>query len=270
LISKEEAMGTRILSRYFSMLMSFIFLSLAFALVCDSEIEHGAIVGVWLFDEGAGSVAKDASGNGHDGEISDAKWVPGKFGKALEFEGSGDSIVKVDHFDELNLENFTLAAWINVQGTVGYQGIVAKDGVNLSQRTYGMFVVDGQPKIHYSFTTQGGNHNTINGSAIAAADGEWHHVAMTYDGTTVRGYVDGVLDIETQWIGPSFRNDQPLSMGSDSAGRFPLKGVVDEVYVFSVALSEWDIAELMGIQIDLAVDASGKLTATWGWVRESR
>jgi hypothetical protein len=82
--------------------------------------------------------------------------------------------------------------------------------------------------------------------------------------------MDGILDIETQWIGPSFRNDQPLSMGSDSAGRFPLKGVVDEVYVFSVALSEGDIAELMGIQIDLAVDASGKLTATWGWVRESR
>ena len=263
-------MKTRILSRLVPMLMSFIFLGFAFARICDGKIEHETIVGIWLFDEGAGNVARDSSGKGHDGEISNARWVPGKFGTALEFEGNVDSVVKVPHFDELNLENFTLAGWINVPGTVGYQGIVAKDGVDLSQRTYGMFVVDGQPKIHYSFTTQGGKHNTVNGSATAAADGKWHHVAMTYDGTTVRGYVNGVLDAQAQWLGPSFRNDQPLSMGTDSAGRFPLTGVVDEVYVFSVAFSEEDIAELMKTQINLAVDALGKFATTWGWLRGSR
>ena len=54
-----------------------------------SQAGPEGLVGAWLFDEGKGNVAKDASGNGHDGEIRKAKWVDGKFGKALEFNGDG-------------------------------------------------------------------------------------------------------------------------------------------------------------------------------------
>ena len=49
-----------------------------------------ALVGAWLFDEGAGETAKDASGNGHDGELLGPKRVNGKFGSALEFDGVDD------------------------------------------------------------------------------------------------------------------------------------------------------------------------------------
>jgi hypothetical protein len=37
------------------------------------------------FDEGSGKDVKDLSDNGNDGTITGAKWVEGKFGKALEF-----------------------------------------------------------------------------------------------------------------------------------------------------------------------------------------
>ncbi len=53
------------------------------------------LVGLWAFDEGTGNKVKDLSGNGNDGTISGAKWVDGKFGKALEFHGDGDQVAHV-------------------------------------------------------------------------------------------------------------------------------------------------------------------------------
>ena len=46
------------------------------------------LVGYWPFDEGAGDIARDLSGNGYDGTIYNATWVPGKLGSALDFDGS--------------------------------------------------------------------------------------------------------------------------------------------------------------------------------------
>ena len=49
-----------------------------------ARIDPNTLVGVWLFDEGSGDVAGDASRNGHDGEVvGPAKWAEGKFAGAL-------------------------------------------------------------------------------------------------------------------------------------------------------------------------------------------
>ena len=50
------------------------------------------LVAEWHFDEGAGSVVEDSSGNGNDGVIYGATWVEGKFGKALSFDGVDDNL----------------------------------------------------------------------------------------------------------------------------------------------------------------------------------
>ena len=50
------------------------------------------LVGKWNFDEGAGSVVGDSSGNGNDGVIRGATWVKGKYGGALSFDGVDDYV----------------------------------------------------------------------------------------------------------------------------------------------------------------------------------
>jgi hypothetical protein len=234
------------------------------------ELDTADMVGIWLFDEGTGDIARDSSGNNHDGEIFNATWVEGKYGRALEFEGNGNSIVKVPHFDELNLEIFTIAAWIKVPELGGFQGIIAKDGIDPggTLRTYGIFVIQNQAGIHYSFRDAAGTHQTVNGSAVAA-DGTWHHVTMTYDGTTMNGYVDGNLDIQRAFSGPPITNDGALTIGSDEPGDYFLKGIVDEVYVIRIPLVEEEIAQLMSEQYKVSVEARGKLATTWGGIREA-
>lgn len=56
--------------------------------VSVAKVNPETAVGVWLFDEGTGKEAKDASGNNHHGTINGAEWVDGKFDGALEFDGS--------------------------------------------------------------------------------------------------------------------------------------------------------------------------------------
>ena len=50
------------------------------------------LVAEWHFDEGAGSVLADSSGNGNDGAIYGATWTEGVSGSALSFDGNGDYV----------------------------------------------------------------------------------------------------------------------------------------------------------------------------------
>ncbi len=62
----------------------------------DARINPSNCVGAWLFDEGEENKAIDSSGKGHDGTITGATWVEGKFGKALEFDGADDVVIVPD------------------------------------------------------------------------------------------------------------------------------------------------------------------------------
>ena len=60
----------------------------------DAAIDPQIIVGIWLFDEGKGDVAQDASPNGYDGQINGAKWDKGQFNQALSFsKGNADLFI---------------------------------------------------------------------------------------------------------------------------------------------------------------------------------
>jgi len=53
-----------------------------------AKINPENVVGAWLFEEGSGNIAKDSSGKGNNGEIKGSpKWINGKFGRAMEFNG---------------------------------------------------------------------------------------------------------------------------------------------------------------------------------------
>jgi len=73
------------------------------------------------FDEGSGTVARDASGNGNDGTIYGATWVNGKYGKALSFDGVED-YVDCGNDVSLNFERtdpFSIEAWVKTLDTDG-------------------------------------------------------------------------------------------------------------------------------------------------------
>jgi hypothetical protein len=223
------------------------------------------LVGGWLFDEAKGDIAKDVSGNGHDGKMRNAKWVEGKFGKALEF-GPSDSVVVIPHSDDFTLEFFTITGWVKCKVQADWQTIITKTGVDsvAQPRNYGTFVVPNDGGIHFSLQT-----TKIN-SKEKVTDGNWHYVVMTRDNKgTLRGYIDGKLVVESDSIKPGV-NQADVSIGAGGGGtRYWMIGSIDECAIFNRALSEDEIKGLMnkGMQKFLAVDAFGKLAITWGSIK---
>src|SRR5262245_17258576 len=78
----------------------------------QSAIPSG-LAGYWKLDEGAGGVAGDSSGGGHDGAlVGGVAWIAGKFGKALAFDGA-TGCVRVPHHAAFESSAISISVWMS-------------------------------------------------------------------------------------------------------------------------------------------------------------
>ena len=195
------------------------------------------LVGWWKFDEADGTEAADSSGNNAPGAlVGDAQWQPdgGKIGGAVKLDGEGD-YVEIGNEAAFDITDaITVAAWLKVdQFDKEWQSVVTKG--------------DSAWRLHRTRTERA---LTFHGAGIGpdqwgggvegtrpVDDGEWHHAAATYDGSTVALYIDGKLDRSAEIPGRIQTNDHPVLIGENSqrAGR-EWNGLIDEVCIFACAL----------------------------------
>jgi len=239
----------------------------------EAKIDPESVVGIWLLDEGSGTTIRDSSGNGHNGEIvGNVNWVQGKFGKALEFPGSGENIARVLPDSALQMTTFTVVAWFKGESTGSWQKLVGREGP-WGSRNFNLYVNKGTESLMTQFTVGAQNWKSAIGKTTIS-DGDWHHLAGTYDGHFIRSWVDGTKDAETAETGePDHAEGAYMSIGGeftlDKGFGLPVKGIIDDVALFNVALGEEDINELMtgGLSDTLgifAVSPQEKLTTIWG------
>ena len=231
----------------------------------DTKVDRDTIIGIWLFDEGISDVVKDASGNEHDGiVVGTPEVVDGQFGKAVSF--GGKEKVEIPHHDGFTTSTFTLMAWINIEDILsGWRMIVGKDAH--PYRNYAMYVHTEGERLHCSFCAGRcmGNFN----SHVTIADGDWHHVAFTYDGRVECMYIDGELDDDKRMAEKPGTNTAPVIIGGP-----PFRGLIDEVFIGNVAIAADDVRRTLedGIQdfILTAVEPGSKLATTWAWMKSGR
>ncbi len=213
------------------------------------------VVAAWLFDEGVGETAGDAV-NDHDGElIGDVLWNSnGRFGGAVEFlgvVGTGDHI-EVPDTEALSLEEWTITAWVKLQfpDHGDWAVIAVKDPANGFQN-YALDL-NTQGNVVSEVTSGGQWSDTV--SFTSVYDDTWHFVASSYDGETLRAFVDGSLEAE-QDFGPGDLSDAPLSIGDRLDGSQPILGLVDDLGLFRTALDEEDLLILMdqGLEMILSL-----------------
>lgn len=248
--------------------MKQLFLILILALVCSTFAAADLLEGLVLYmplDEGNGKKTEDFSENGFEGELTGgAKWVDGKFGKALRFGGEGsDVFVTVESTAALNVNQCTFMAWINADHWNGVRQIVGKSvhGGCGGRTQYGLFSESGVFKLRVE---------TENGRADISTDlpptGEWVHVAFTNDGAMAKIYINGSSVVEGAVPGPLKKNDDPWRIGQDCERlNYVFAGAIDEVRLWNRALTTADIGELMPSAV--AVDARGKLATTWSSIK---
>ena len=199
--------------------------------------------GQWLMDEGSGTTVRDSSGwNNHGTVQGTVAWGPGRSGSGLVLDGSG-GYVQVPEAASLDLSGpMTVAAWVRPQ-VLATQYLVKKatqsrDGFELSLSSSGR-------GFFRANEVASGNLYRVDATSVHPL-GTWVHLAGTYDGTTMRFYVDGVL--QGSVAGPSAvaTNGLALGIGAEPGGYRKFRGGLDEVRVYDRALTAQEISALAG------------------------
>lgn len=158
----------------------------------------GDLIARYDFDEGAGTVLHDRSGNGFDGSLhGGAAWKAGARGSSLEFNGI-NAYVQLPPDSVFNAASFTVAAWIQPfeQGTGGDERVIYS---NLE------YARSGPVALGTGFKFRGGDLNVVSGRAVydgqywfemyrtaSLADGAWHQVTLTVGDGYGKLWIDGV------------------------------------------------------------------------------
>jgi hypothetical protein len=196
----------------------------------------GNDLGLWHFLDGSGSSIADSSGNGHPGTASNMGWTSGKFGPAGTFNGT-NSVVNVGNSTTFNTTNVTLEAWVyplNIftehtiirkssnDGSLIYDFIIQQDGVYLR--------LNGSNGWVKSNTTLQSNR--------------WYHIAGTYDGSSIKVYINGQLSNSVAYNVP-LRTGTSTNLYLGGDGQFNNKyfnGYLQHVRVSNIARTSFPSA----------------------------
>jgi hypothetical protein len=246
--------------------------------ICNGGCPAG-LVSYWQFDEGSGTTTADSK-NGNNGNIqTGVSWTTGKIGNGLDFPGAGtdgyvdvgvidvfSNYIDLGTFDVLPASDITILGWFKADdfGVNDGRIITKATGTGTDDHYWmlGTRGVGGQGASPYRMrfrVSLGGSTETLIdgggsgsltdtvGTNVDLAANTWYFAAAVYDGSTMDIYLDGVLIASAAQTGTRDTNTAQVWMGDNPISvdvNRPFDGIIDEVALFSRALSESEITTL--------------------------
>jgi hypothetical protein len=218
------------------------------------ELNPAKLVAHWSFDSVSGSTYYDITGHGYDAQLTGTgvTMVQGLKGNTLNCSGTGFEIEVDNSKDSFALFNaLTIEAWyysnINPATEIIEQSKIfefsnAAPGV---RNGYGISIAN-NGKFDIAFSSTDGNQWVNLFSSTVLASKRWYHLAGTYDGSSLRIYINGKLEGTTSFTGAIRPTGLNARIGCQNYNgdtvRFLANGRIDELKVYNYALSGADIA----------------------------
>jgi hypothetical protein len=210
--------------------------ALAVAGLASADITTG-LVRHWKLDDGAGTTAHDSSGfDNHGTLMGDPQWVDGQINGALDLDGIGDY---VDFGNPTDLpagkDDSSICGWAMTNTVAsGWRWIVAYGSPAVGQA---MFI-----GMNSDYLFGGGYADDVRYNNFWEV-GVWHHICLTYDGTTARLYADGIEVASEMKSWNIILNRACIGQQVNNWAEF-WDGMVDDVRIYNRVLTDDEIKKL--------------------------
>jgi len=208
---------------------------------CEYEGEDG-LVAYYPFNGNA----NDESGNGNDGtQYGGVDFtINDRFGSnssAAYFDGNNDKI-QIAHNEMMWGENITISTWVNFSDFNGTQCLL--EAWNPSGYGINMFQYSGNNDFTFQMKINGIGFQT-NIDAEPYTTNTWHHFLETYDGLSLKVYIDNILVGQTEHTGTFGAPSGNFILGNDITyhNRF-FHGLIDDIKIYNYALNVYEISDL--------------------------
>lgn len=238
---------------------------------CEIPSSSAGLIANYHFNQGidaanntAETMLMDFSGNAIDGVLNNfslsgsaSNWIaPGGVvsgftttavctpGAALNFDGADDYVGSITPANiPVGNSPYTIEANIKPT-TLGVEGIAGWGTYGTTNQVNALRLDASGNIINYWW----GPDLIVSSSPVNMADGNWHHIAATFDGTTRKIYLDGVLKGSDIPGGHSVPNGANFRIGSTNNGEF-FNGGLDEVRIWDIARTQCEINSYMNCEI---------------------
>lgn len=195
------------------------------------------LIGYWKLDESSGSTASDSS-SGYSGNlINNPIWQTGNINNGLSLNGT-NQYVSVPNTAALKLDGtaYSYSLWFRTNNPLKWQGLISKEGSSSYIATINANKVLVRHAAAGSFFDLPGT--------ISLTASTWYHLAVVYDRTTLRIYINGNLDTSRNVSQDlSSNNNGPLIFGRFFGGNY-LVGMLDEVRIYNQALTPSEVQDI--------------------------
>ena len=208
------------------------------------------LVGWWSFNEGTGSIAYDYSGNNATGSWSGVQIgtngtyysTNAKVGTySGDFDGTTNSVVASDHAIPSGASSFTKMVWLylpnGITSTLATDNIIGWGTINSNSETNVLRTGGVNQLINYMWS------NDLSWYSSHIVNG-WNSIVVTYDGSTEKGYVNGVFESSYVPTTPNVTLTSVTIGGKMNDGDNNFSGLIDDVRVYSRALTAAQITAM--------------------------
>jgi hypothetical protein len=185
----------------------------------------------------------DYAGYDNNGTVYNARWTPnGKINGAYIFDG--DDYIRIEDSPNLGGDGtwsqITIEFWIYVTENQRGTRIISKRGSTSGTYSYQIGFQTSQSKpyntIYFDIWYAAGSYKEIEYQSLSL--NKWYYIVCTYDGSTMKMYVNGTLVSSTPCTGNIYRSTNiPLYIGSMNSTHYFCKAIIDEVRIYPKALT---------------------------------
>jgi hypothetical protein len=199
----------------------------------------------WSFDSTLANTYYDVTRHGYDASSTGLSLANGVVGKALQCPGQGFELIAKNSKTAFNQKQFTIETWINVASSpltwgqprkiFNFQYITSgvRNGYSLS--------INESARVETGMPNPSGSDYVLTTSTTEILPDTWYHIAVTFDETMLRVFVNGALEGSVANTGyPLCSADARIGCQTLQEGtvRYHFVGLIDELKFYNYALSE--------------------------------